>query len=672
MRKKVFPNKACLFSTVLLVAVVVFTVAWSREGQKGDLFSLRPDPRGAPASDPRALVCLQPESAVFSANAHETTVLRNSIRSGLESAVEAVADALGRAVSASGGMTTGRAWASEQDSSAGEPRDLGPKAQDTPAFERPVPESPGNFRSLWTVTHIPLLSALILFLLWMLVLKRKVNVESRALAKTNELIKREIDERRSAEEALRRSEQKYRELVENTNDIIFSTDQSGVLTYISPTVRAAGGYDPSEINKRPFSKFVLDKDLPLVNEYFQRLKIGPVEPIECRIRTRSGEVRWTRLSCRPVFTGDRFTGIQGVLTDITDRKWIEEILHDSEQKFRRIVEQSSDGIIIVDERGVIVEWNKGEEKITGIGRDEAIGRSIWDVHFSTLPPEEKRVESYEKLKDGMLSLLLNGNGPLLDKIQEERILRPDGERRTVQSTVFTINTDRGHMVGSFSRDVTVEKRTEEQIRISLREKEVLLREVHQRVRNNLQVITSLLDMSGRDPGNSVVRNTLAEARNKIYTMALIHAQLYEAERVDRIDMSRYIRELASHIEDMYSPKGTEITSVVRIDDVYLTMNQAIPCALILNELITNAYKHAFTGRPNGTITVSVKREPDSRVVMEVGDDGRGLSAEKTAEGLGMKLVKNIVEVQLNGSLKLSSEGGVLVRIEFDESDCVPG
>jgi len=205
-----------------------------------------------------------------------------------------------------------------------------------------------------------------------------------------------------------------------------------------------------------------------------------------------------------------------------------------------------------------------------------------------------------------------------------------------------------------------------------KEKEVLLREVHQRVRNNLQVITSILDMSGRDPGNSVVRNTLAEARNKIYTMALIHAQLYEAERVDRIDMSRYIRELASHIEDMYSPKGTEITPIIRIDDVYLTMNQAIPCALILNELITNAYKHAFTGKPNGTITVSVKREADSRVVMEVGDDGRGLSAEKTAEGLGMKLVKNIVEVQLNGSLELSSEGGVLVRIEFDESDCVPG
>ena len=660
MKKKVFPNKACLFSTVLLAAVVVFTVGWSREKQKGDLFSLRPAPRGAPrgapASEPRAHVYLQPESAV-----------------------EAVADTLGRGVSARGGMTTGRAWASEQDSGDGEPRDLGPEAHDTPAFEKPVPEGPGsrserpgNFRSLWTVTHIPLLSALILFLLWMLVLKRKVNVKSRTLAKTNERINKEIDERRSAEEALRRSEQKYRELVENINDIIFSTDQSGVLTYISPTVRAAGGYDPSEINSRPFSKFVLDKDLPLVNEYFQRLKIGPVEPIECRIRTRSGEVRWTRLSCRPVFTGDRFTGIQGVLTDITDRKWIEEILHDSEQKFRRIVEQSSDGIVIVDERGVIVEWNKGEEKITGIGRDEAIGRSIWDVHFSTLPPEEKRVESYEKLKDGMLSLLLNGNGPLLDRIQEERILRPDGERRTVQSTFFTINTDRGHMVGSFSRDVTVEKRTEEQIRISLREKEVLLREVHQRVGNNLQVITSLLDMSGRDPGNSVVRNTLAEARNKIYTMALIHAQLYEAERVDRIDMSRYIRELASHIEDMYSPKGTEITPVVRIDDVYLTMNQAIPCALILNELITNAYKHAFTDRPNGTITVSVIREPDSRVVMEVGDDGRGLSAEKTAEGLGMKLVKNIVEVQLNGSIELSSEGGVLVRIEFDESDCAPG
>ncbi len=150
----------------------------------------------------------------------------------------------------------------------------------------------------------------------------------------------DITERKQVEEALRESEEKYRNLVENINDVLFATDENGVITYISPQIKPVSGYSPSEIIGRPFREFLYQEDLPHVMQQFQKVLSGHIEPSEYRIVTKSGEIRWVRSSSRPILVGNRPIGLQGMLTDITERKRIEKALRDSETRFRSLVEQS--------------------------------------------------------------------------------------------------------------------------------------------------------------------------------------------------------------------------------------------------------------------------------------------------------------------------------------------
>jgi PAS domain S-box-containing protein len=520
-----------------------------------------------------------------------------------------------------------------------------------------------------------LVLAMIALNLWILIRRKEARARSNKLAEINQKLFTEIERRRAAQEALEKSEQRYRELLENINEIVFSTDGEGTLTYMSPAVKTLGGYDLEEVVGQPFTQFIFEDDLPLVRGYFEKLKSGSAEPEEFRVQTKSGDVRWIRISCRPVHADGGFSGIQGTFSDITDRKWIEEILHDSEQKFRRVVEESPDGIVLADNRGFVVEWNKGQETIVGLKRDQVMGRLIWDVLFSVFPVDQRTPENYERIKERILLLILSGESPLSNRSVENEILRPDGERRIILSTLFPIHTDKGCMVGGFTRDVTDEKEAEERIKVSLKEKEVLLKEVHHRVKNNLQIISSLLDLSRLKTENGASRDTLTDARNKVYTMALIHSQLYASERADRIDMAEYVRELATHIEKMYTSKGTAVTPLLAIEKIHLTMNQAIPCALVLNELITNAFKHAFRGSEEGTLIITMKKTQEGSIRMEVKDNGVGMPQSELSAGadavgartLGLRLVQSIVQDQLKGKLEMESEGGLTVLITFNES-----
>jgi PAS domain S-box-containing protein len=537
-----------------------------------------------------------------------------------------------------------------------------------------------NARTFIALGSAALVLALTGLNLWILLRRRAARAESSALAELNRKLFTEIERRKAAQEALGKSERRHRELLENINETVFSLDDGGTVTYVSPAVKTAGGYDPSEIAGQPFTRFIFGEDVPRALEYFEKSKHEASEPLECRARTKSGDLRWIRISCRPVHADGGHGGLQGTFADVTDRKWIEEILQDSEQKFRRVVEESPEGIVLVDSSGVIVEWNKGEEAIVGIERDEAVGRPVWDVMHCLLPPERRTPESHERIKEAVLMLILGRRERSEDGAAETEILRPDGGRRIVQETLFPIHTDKGCMVGSFTRDVTEEKKAQERIEVSLREKEVLLKEVHHRVKNNLQVISSLLDLSRLRTEDGPSRDTLTEARNKVYTMALIHSQLYASERVDRIDMAEYVRELATHIAKMYETGGASVTPLLAIEKIHLTMNQAIPCALVLNELITNAYKHAFRGAAEGTLIISMKKTGDTLTRIEVKDNGVGMPEKALEAGvetagagtLGLRLVQSIVRDQLKGALEIENDGGLAVRVTFADDERKPG
>lgn len=216
-------------------------------------------------------------------------------------------------------------------------------------------------------------------------------------------------------------------------------------------------------------------------------------------------------------------------------------------------------------------------------------------------------------------------------------------------------------------NVSKRKQAEEQIKASLREKEVLLREIHHRVKNNLQIVSSLLEMSIMQTKSQEAHELLTDSRSRVFTMALIHEQLYQTERFDRIEMENHIRDLMLHLSQVHAQEGRFIESVIEPSDVYLSVDKAVPCALALNELIGNAYKHAFLEKQQGRVEVSLGKSDDNTVCIRVKDDGIGISEQvdlSTVDTIGLRLVRNLVEEQLAGKLTIGRDGGTEVIMEF--------
>ena len=214
---------------------------------------------------------------------------------------------------------------------------------------------------------------------------------------------------------------------------------------------------------------------------------------------------------------------------------------------------------------------------------------------------------------------------------------------------------------------------EEKLRSSVEEKEILLREVHHRVKNNLQVVSSLLDLSMLHSNDPQTQRSLENARSKVNTMALIHTYLYRDSRFDRINIAQCLSTLVEQLSCIYSSSG-KIDTLIQSADVLLSINQAIPCALVLNELISNAFKHAFKGRGTGTIEIFISNDGHGEISIELRDDGIGIPDGlelDSADSLGLTLVRNLVRHQLRGEVFMRSKVGTEFSIRFKQSDGVP-
>ncbi len=214
--------------------------------------------------------------------------------------------------------------------------------------------------------------------------------------------------------------------------------------------------------------------------------------------------------------------------------------------------------------------------------------------------------------------------------------------------------------------------TDARIRHLLREKNVLLKEVHHRVKNNLQVIHSLLDLQLHKEPESESRHVLQESMSRIHTMAIIHEQLYQAEDLSDINMAGYIERLSAYILEAYGAACRGIKLELKADAVTLGIKLAIPCGLILNELLTNALKYAFPDGTAGTVQVTFCRSANGHVCLDVRDTGRGLMTEEhfyNSPSLGLRLV-NLLTAQLRGTITLDLEHGVGGRIEFPDDSAL--
>ncbi len=234
-----------------------------------------------------------------------------------------------------------------------------------------------------------------------------------------------------------------------------------------------------------------------------------------------------------------------------------------------------------------------------------------------------------------------------------------------------IDQNTGQMKGviEYVRNITERKEAEDKLQASLQEKEVLLREIHHRVKNNLQVIQSLISLQSRRIKDGQALDLYKESQRRIHSMALIHERLYQSTNLSRIEFADYLRSLVVHLFHSMAPNTGRVALKMDLEPVELNINIAIPCGLIISELVSNALKHAFPGERSGEVTVSLRRGDDSSIRLGVKDDGVGLPAEfdvRLSESLGMQIVMTLVS-QIDGRLQIGRERGAAFQVEFRES-----
>ncbi len=362
------------------------------------------------------------------------------------------------------------------------------------------------------------------------------------------------------------------------------------------------------------------------------------------------------------------------IADISSRVQMEQALKESEEKFRGLVETSTDGIVMTDEVGRVVQWNRSAEEIFGIPKEKAIGQPLFDIQLQVTPKDKLTPELKKLVKKRLEDFFRSRTASWLNRRFETKIQLKSGECKIIESVVFPVSTEKGVVLASLIRDVTQRIRAEEKLRRSLEEKEILLKEIHHRVKNNLQIVSSLLRLQADGISDPRVKQILLQSQNRIRTMALIHQKLYGGN-LDRIDFVDYARSLIDEISQAYQNPERKIHLCVTGEPAFLSVSQAVSCGLILNELVTNSLKYAFPasffshkGR-KATISAALNKISEEGYRLVVSDNGVGMPADFNWEepaSLGLRLVKILAEDQLKGTLSVHSDSGTEFVIQFNK------
>ena len=455
------------------------------------------------------------------------------------------------------------------------------------------------------------------------------------------------------EKVLRESETKFRYLAESITDIFFAMDKELKLTYWNKASEKLSGIPAKDaIGKIVYDIFPNVRGNKTEKVYFEVLKTKLPKTFINEFQS-DGKTFTFEVS---VYSSPE--GLSVFTRDITLQRRVEEAIRESEERFRSLFENMLEGFAFCRmfyEEGrpydfEYLQVNKAFEKITGL--KDVIGRNVSEIMPTIRETNPELFEIY-------------GRVALTGEIEKFESYVPALD---IWFLISVYSPAKEFFIAIFE-DITERKIAEETIRASLKEKEVLLRELYHRTKNNMQVVSSLIGLKSASINDEHMRTILHEMKNRIQTIALVHQKLYQSQNLSRVDLKEYITDLVNLLISSYASEQDKITLTLNLENINVLIDTAVPCGLIINELISNSFKHAFPEGREGNICVQLKKLEGDTIELIISDNGIGIPDGydlKKRDTLGMQLFYNIATEQLLGDVNVESNQGLSFTIHFKD------
>lgn len=454
----------------------------------------------------------------------------------------------------------------------------------------------------------------------------------------------EEQKKNKARKELKREENIAESVINNLPGIFYLIDENKFYRWCK-NFEEVTGYTSNEINEmNPFS--LTEEDYTETLKKMKETVTQGKSYFEAPLVLKDGRKIPYHFVTAPIVL-DNKSLIMGIGFDLSEleRERTERLM------LSEILEKSQNEIYVTDERTMrFIYVNAGARHNLGYTHEELMGMSPMDV---ILKDDQERIEQIVR--------------PLKDEEKDKVVFntihrRADGSMYDVEVHLQLMEQDDYRLIVAIILDITDRIKIEAKVKASLEEKEVLLEEVHHRVKNNLAIVSSLLQMQANSLEDERLKSILGESEGRIQAMALIHELLYEHEDYSKIDLGAYIKKLIHQIKATYQTPGQSISIEIHTGLVFLELNKAIPCGLIINELLTNAYKHAFKGKNEGGILFNLKQE-DGFITLVFSDDGIGIPEKRETGTLGLTLINGLTK-QIRGNITVERNKGTTFIITF--------
>lgn len=472
-----------------------------------------------------------------------------------------------------------------------------------------------------------------------------------------------ITEKKLAEEKLHQTQARLSAVLNNLSNVAIY-EYGDEVNFISENIQDIVGYPAEEFMKDKdfFSRLILREE---IRKYDERViawtKSGSKGILSSiiRVKSKAGEIKWLEdhmYEVKPVSGRPYFSGI---MIDITKQKAAEQKFHETESKLSAVLINLPKVVIYqsMSDRDFISD---NIEDMIGYKPDEVIKDKYF---FGTIMPDEDRL----MVKDTLLEWKNKKQRGVL--VMEFRLKKKNAGYIWVEDHMYKVeNNDGSSYLSGILIDITERKLTEQKISQSLKEKELLLKEIHHRVKNNLQVVSSLLKLQSGYVNDVHTQDVLLDSHNRVRSMALVHQKLYQSKDFSQIDFKEYIKQLAEQLFKVFK-QADEASLTVTSDNAVMSIDIAIPCGLIVNELVSNSLKYAFSGNSKSAVSIDISyNEENNLFTLSVKDNGKGFPADidfRNTSTLGLQLVNTLVG-QIDGQIEMEGTKGTLFSITFKD------